>query len=392
MGKKILVVGEYFSENLGDGVICETVRSLIEDSFPDTEVMIADIMGRTCFTLNEDNSETLAVKESKIWRETLKKYFSEKQGKGIGFFYDRLVYRKWLQIRKKDLEVIKQNCNNNYDLVVFAGGQLMYEPFVIPIIAHIKELEKRNIPVIFNGCGFGKFTNSYAIKQFNKYLDKDIVKSITVRDYVDEVNTLLLKNNRVQALKTNDPALWVEEAYKISKSDSDVIGLGIIKRSDPIFNLKQKQLYKNIIEQFETDNQKWELFCNGEVADQIFALEIVREIGLSENKVSKRPLVPTELVNLIASYKSIISFRLHSHIISTSLKIPGVGMSWDKKVNFYFNSFNADDRCFTVNTSSEEIVTKINEIDCSPINQEILKEQKIIAKNILIKSINELIN
>lgn len=390
MTKKILVVGEYYSENLGDGVICETVKTIIQDLIPDANITIADIMGRKNFITDEAEAETIAIKDNKNWREALKNNLSNLNGKGLGYFYDRMVYNKWLETRKEDIKVIKENCSNHYDLVVFAGGQLMYEPFAIPIGAHIEEFEKKNTPVIFNGCGFGKFTNHYAITQFSSFLNAEIVQDITVRDYVSEVNDLLLASNRIKATKTNDPALWVSEAYGITKTTSDVIGLGIIRRSDPVFNTKQKELYKQIITTLNKSNTKWQLFCNGEVADQNFALELLQEMGLSPDHVAPRPLIPEQLVKLIASYQAIISFRLHSHIIATSLGIPGIGMTWDKKVNFFFSSFGCEDRCFSVNSSAAEILSKLDTIKNIPFSSTELVSQKKFIKTKLNTSIQRI--
>ena len=62
------------------------------------------------------------------------------------------------------------------------------------------------------------------------------------------------------------------------------------------------------------------MFCNRDPFDFGFAIKVLTEKGLAEleifEKLAMRLTQPKELVKLIASYKSLISFRLHSHIIA----------------------------------------------------------------------------
>lgn len=44
---KILLIGEVYSPNLGDGVICETVAALIKQKYPNCEIVMADLSGRS---------------------------------------------------------------------------------------------------------------------------------------------------------------------------------------------------------------------------------------------------------------------------------------------------------------------------------------------------------
>lgn len=58
--KKVLLVGEIYSENLGDGVLCQCVEFLIKKYF-NKEVMIdyLDLSGRKSYNLKPNKSELL---------------------------------------------------------------------------------------------------------------------------------------------------------------------------------------------------------------------------------------------------------------------------------------------------------------------------------------------
>lgn len=390
--KKILVVGEYYSENLGDGIICENVKYLLENSFPEADIKISDIMGRLRFE-EESSEQSLIIKTSSSKREDIKKYLINKNGQGLGYLYDRLTYKKWKKERETGLANIRRTLEEDFDLVVFAGGQLLYEPFLIPIEQHMEILNNKNTPVIFNGCGIGSFTNKYIQERFNKMMQSKIVKSVTVRDYVAEANEKLLGSSPVKAVKTDDSALWTSKAYQMTEvKASDTIGLGIIFRNNIDFMAKQERLYSQIISQLEENGQDWEIFCNGEVIDQEFAYQLVEKNGYSKEKVATRKVRPHELVELIGSYKAIISFRLHSHIVATSLRVPSIGMTWDKKVNFFFGSFNAEDRCFSVDSNSTEIISKLNEAMGKPLDGEILNKYQLNLKKLLITEVEQILS
>lgn len=391
MKKKILVVGEYYSENLGDGIICENVKYILTSAFPDAEIKISDIMGRTNFEdMDHETFSTTVNYQSK--REKFKSYLTDKKGTGLGYLYERLIYRKWKKEREEGLANIRNVLSEQFDLVVFAGGQLLYEPFVIPIEEHLKLLNEKETPIIFNGCGIGTFNNKYILKRFNKILNNSNIKSITVRDYVNEVNKKILTNSSLKAIKTSDPALFTKETYGITEIQTrKTVGLGIIHRNNPEFMSKQKKLYKEIILLLEKKGQDWELFCNGEIIDQEFAYELVQEMKFPKSKVAIRTTRPHELVDLIATYDSIISFRLHSHIVATSLRIPSIGMTWDKKVNFFFESFNGGSRCFNVDSTAQDIVSKLNEIDNSPLDGIVLSNSKNELKELLVDKVSNFI-
>ena len=50
---KILVLGVYYSANLGDGVLCECTAARLKEHFPDAEIVIKDILDRSEFRVLE---------------------------------------------------------------------------------------------------------------------------------------------------------------------------------------------------------------------------------------------------------------------------------------------------------------------------------------------------
>lgn len=53
----ILLIGEAYSENLGDGIICETVANLIRKEYPDCTIVVADISGKKGYADNQNKKK-----------------------------------------------------------------------------------------------------------------------------------------------------------------------------------------------------------------------------------------------------------------------------------------------------------------------------------------------
>ena len=96
-----------------------------------------------------------------------------------------------------------------------------------------------------------------------------------------------------------------------------------------------------------------------------------------EDVIATRPQIPKELVKIISQYNSIISFRLHSHIIAYSLEIPSIAIAWDNKVNFFFKDIGYSERCKRIDSDPEEIVLNLLESMKKPY----ISKQKIKQMN-----------
>lgn len=391
MSLKVLVIGELYSENLGDGVICENVKHLIEKYVDNVSVDLLDLSGREGFNM-------VAVAENKVeyktgYKAKLKKYFADKNRSFLKSGFNRIVYAREKMVYRDKIANITKQIDKDYDFAVFAGGQLFLDYFLIYMEAVMEVLSEKNIPVIFNACGFGDIVNDYKLNKFKKILSMDNVISITVRDYVDKVNNKILKGNKLQATQTSDAGLWSKETYGITdEKTSRKIGIGVIYRNDILFMNQQKELLMNIIKDLDNKNVEWELFTNGGLDDQSFAQDFFEDIHSERKKMAPRSKTPSELVELISTYDSIISFRLHSHIVATSLQVPSIAIFWDKKVNFFFETYGAEDRCFTVNSRAGIIVDKLLAIRTIPLNEEILNKEKEQAKRKLYDNISKVMN
>ena len=106
----------------------------------------------------------------------------------------------------------------NIDKVVFVGGGLIkykYQQFWIQISSIVNNAEKNNIPVFFNAVGVEGYSNTdYRCQFLKKYLNKDIVKMITIRNNPDLFFNNYMENKNTSCYEVGDPALFTKETFK----------------------------------------------------------------------------------------------------------------------------------------------------------------------------------
>lgn len=376
--KKILIIGELYSSNLGDGVICNNVKDIIEKNIKNTSISLMDVYGKNDYN---DNGNT----RKNYFKILIRKYIP----------LDYIIHlTRYKSLKKKYIineNKIKKAMNKKYDLVVFAGGQLFLDTFCLPIMEITQILSKNKTPIIFNGCGYGKIYNKKLKKKLKEILNNQNVKYISCRDSVDIINGEYLTEEK-KATQTYDSALWTTETYKISKKDSNIVGLGVMT----VGSYSEAYIintWKNIINELNKRKIKWQLFCNGNSKDYELCEKIINILKLDAKQyLSERPRKDAELVETISKYKSIISYRLHSHIIATSLDIPSVGFEWNEKIRSFFKNIHKEDRCFKINSNKEKVVNKLIVAQEEGYDKDIIENQKKYLKEKLINQINTIIN
>ena len=158
--KKILIIGEKFSPNLGDALIFNIVDKIFKEKYS-TDFL--DLSGRDEY--KSDESSNYSVNDSTKGKIIKKcKLFFKK----IGF----LLKGKNMITFIKKFEIIFMEKVLSYkpDIILFAGGQLFMDSFFEQIKIVVKFCDKNNIPVIFNACGCSN--KIYLYENFKKSFTK----------------------------------------------------------------------------------------------------------------------------------------------------------------------------------------------------------------------------
>lgn len=376
---KIAVIGVYYASNLGDAIICDCVTDWLKKRYPGAEVDLIDIEGKTEFAKQSSVSiYTLWYRRRKLQWD----YWLTKHG-----IKDRVYYWNQLDVATRQ-EFYNHVDAQKYDAAIFAGGQLFMDWLSVDVCEFLKRFEKEKIPVYFNACGAGLAVSDIIRSLLSRHLMDDTVKMISSRDDADKIKKRYLLGKRNVEI-TYDPALWVKEVYRIEKKESDIIGLGVMySERDSI--QKVTRFWIRLIKELNARHMKWKMFCNGSMDDYNFGCFVLKKLGLKINDyICDCAQKPSELIEQISSFNSLISFRLHSHIIAASLDIPAIAVVWDEKLRFFYRHLGHEERCKTIYASAEDILCALNRAREEGYDRKLIQNQKNFARELLINAVEQ---
>lgn len=355
---QILLIGERYSENLGDAVICETVKNIIQSVYDNVEIDMLDISGRTNY------NEYYQISQTRI--DTL---YWKIYGR-ITRYIDPLFYKLYIsdvQRYRRTIRLFKTKYKKKYDLAIFAGGELFMDYFSGSIFYLARELSKRQCPIIFHACGMGELSND-SIELFQNTFNNPAVKAISLRDSFEKFKSLFATKNCL-VTNTFDTALACSKYYSKSNQIVADFGVGVIGEG------KYYEEQKKLISAFYTSDYSWKIFTNGAPWDVATARSILKELGVKETEISNylvdRPLTAQELIYSITSFKRVISYRMHSQIVALTYLIPCYSFAWDSKVHTLFNKMKLEKYCF----NPDEVCACLDVIKNDSFNIADLKEQ-----------------
>ncbi|MEI7831935.1 MAG: polysaccharide pyruvyl transferase family protein [bacterium] len=391
--RSLVVAGEYYSENLGDGVITETLRYLLQQVDPELEVKIVDLSHRTEFCATPPSSIIRATgRFSRLLSWLFKACIPDNRKRTAALYSVMWRFRE----QKSHQHFFMAELAGASALIIGGGQLLMDNSLVFPyrINSATRCALRLGIPVAFQSCGVGSNWSAKGRRLFAGALCPAQVVSISVRDN-DSVEELQAELPKIAAKVTFaiDPAICAGEAYGVNRSFvSKTIGLGVIAPGE----LLSHPTYAHLADETSA-LERWvalirhlaglgyplALFTNGSVVDYHFAekvLKTAQEDGICNISLACRPQLPHELVELIAQYRAVIAYRLHANIIATSLKVPSLGFIWDEKVRqFGHESGRSAYYLEPDKVNMEVIATKLAEICSNSYPDTEINELKSVA-------------
>lgn len=321
----VLVIGEYYSDNLGDPLLCEVVTNIIKEEYPGIEVIPFDISGKINM---QDYFSVDKNSKSEIRKRKKRRYIRK-----IPFV--QLKEKKQIP-NSETINSLKEILKHHHiDLAIFAGGEMFMDYFAQKIFITVKLLRKTKI--IFHACGMHEISEK-SKKLFQTIFRKNNVVSISVRDSYKRFIDIFGEKKLVE---TYDTALLCSQYFMGTYEKKTEYGIGVICREE-LFDFQIK-----LIQYFIKNNLDWQLFTNGNLFDYKFALKLLNAVGMKDNEITyrlhKRPRCSKELVEQITKYNKIVSFRMHSQIVAVSFGIPSFGFVWDNKVKEFYDKLGYSD-------------------------------------------------
>lgn len=276
---KVLLLGEHYSNNLGDALISECFQTFLSQR--NIDYQLVDLSGKTQILPGNN----LIVQENTIYQLVKQKLRDLKCVQVI--ISIKLAKRIVQQLRY----VEKENT-----IAIYDGGSLFMDYFAAKHFYINKYLSKCNIEVYYCGCGLGKIDINLNKAFLKKALNFSNVKNIFLRDSVSTFN----QQHRKKASQTYDIALLVSDYIRPS-SKNKKIGIGFISLNENFDKNYISNVYK-FIEDLEKDEINWEIFTNGDFADYRLAIDFFYSTNFKFGSLSVRPNTPEELVSIVTSY------------------------------------------------------------------------------------------
>lgn len=336
--KQIIVIGERYSTNLGDGVICQCVEKLVNKyKGKEDRVVCWDLSCRKAYGEKYEMREKFwqriyrRVCSKVLFCKPIKTHIQKRMGTKL------YMYWSWYYER---INVVKQICKDTKaDLVIFAGGELFKDYFLFYIEKYVKLFSRQKAKIWFNACGCDKKNTRVILKRFERVLKNKNVQRTTTRSSFNTCKELFVDSDYIFK---PDPVICCADFFEGS-SEKNGIGLSIMSLEG--INDNKEHLLKfwgEIIQTLRRDNKKFKLFCNGSEEDYVFSKEVLEYTNLSAEYLLPKPYTPEELVKTITSFEKICSFRMHSLIIAYGFGIPFVGLGWDDKLYDFAEYINAE--------------------------------------------------
>ncbi len=366
--KKVLIISEKYSPNLGDAVIFDQVYSILKDKF---EIESLDLSGRKQIDSSEKFHNASNYKKS--FKSIIKKVF-----KMFGIFVYGNTLKETIENFKKAFKTLVIEFEP--DCILFAGGQLFMDSFLEQILYVVLYAEKKGIKVIFNACGCSNIDSLYEKKSLKRIVHSEATKYISMRDHYEVIKNY--EGNIKKVYDTFDTALLSHKIYDVPLLKKKEFGVGIMLDRN-ISREVQRTFWRNVISFLESQKKDYEIFCNGSIEDYDFSLEILKSLEIDNERIAKQPTSSKELVECINRYEKTISMRLHSLIIAYSYDIPTIAISWNPKVDEFYRKIGKSECCLKLTDHFEDVKNAITRLDASFLNRNIKDEiEASIEKNI----------
>lgn len=338
--KNIVLVGLIYDSNLGDQVIFQSTKAMVElvlkKRHQRFEIRFIDLYGRK-------SSENQRTKEGFITRLS-NRIFHNNTNQSI-------------------LAQVSLACDCTFDDntagVLFVGGGLLKfrNQFISePMKVVLQSANERNIPVMLSAVGVEGYEEDVPeCKSLSEAINEKNVKIITTRDDIFTLRNKWIVRKDILTDRVADPACSISQfltPHPLSILEN-TIGLGIGRKN--LFenygiecsNERIKNLWISIYKELVSRGYSCVIFTNGLIADYEFAQEIVKELhngGYPDAMCLERPTASQDLINVISSFKAMIVTRLHASIIGFAYGIPSLGLVWNNKQKMFGESIMYPER------------------------------------------------
>lgn len=290
-----------------------------------------------------------------------------------------IISKKYMATKDETLINSARDSIKDADVVIFGGAPLFnyaYQVFYLRTIRTLELAQQYDTPVLFSSTGVEPYSATDPRSQeLKQALQLPVVRQITTRDDIESVEKYL-ENSDIPRALVSDPAVFTKEVFDAVVPDgkpSDNGGkrtIGLVVTRAGIFKdngvdwdeSKQRGFWMDVIKKIEARGDTYKLFTTGHFTDEVFLDSLVREKSIPTDRVKFAVNSPEELLKEINACDGIIAFRLHASIAAFSYKVPAVGLSWNFKVPYFYETVGYGHRAIAPeNWQADTVISALDE-------------------------------
>lgn len=296
MNKKILIINECGSDNIGDHAINEGGKSIFRDNCIDYDYTTFSTQYKV--GTNKPNKPN---KPNKVFTRL----------KSILLKFKPVLYVSWLY---KNNSRIKATFTTNYDAVIIGGGQLFLSGFSFPIAMYTwtRWSHRHNIPVYIMGVGCGEKFSLIELILYRSSLKK--VENVFVRD-VDSIGKISLFFNFTPLL-IPDFAFGLHPLTQGSIKSGVVVGM----TDYSVYKRYAKEVGINSLVSFQQYLEMWAAKLQSIVKDENEVIYLISTTNRDAvcNEMLLEYLESIGFINTIEHFRIVTSLDEYRAVLSRS--------------------------------------------------------------------------
>lgn len=337
--KRIIIIGQSLSANLGDQAIYEALKQIISEK-GHYEIAKYPIKATQFMNLRQRYSISWFIKIVRLLTIHIPIHYAS---------LARIV--------------------RNSDLVIIGGGQLILDhsllsPIQFLITSFIPKLLGKTLFI----CAIGAGPIRYRLSKILYRKAISFANQISVRDRYSLctlVHDIKIKSNNVTL--TADPAITLHSKSKKKNRTHSVVGISTMAFQFPNHNVRgvNEKYYKYVNDMhklvdglIETTVSRIILIPTEAPYDVEAMGDIYKKVRNKKNVELSSPANVDELIEIIRSCDVLIGTRMHSMLLALSHHIPIVGIAWHGKINSLFEAIGMRHLLFNIEEFQHETIIK----------------------------------
>jgi polysaccharide pyruvyl transferase WcaK-like protein len=356
---RVLVVGEFDSDNVGDKFIGEGHRRLFSPLVD--ELVVLPLGGRKAASSEARENGEGGHRRSAVRMLHRSMYASS-------FSYRHLVEATRNILSAATGQSDADSLIANFDAVVIGGGQLLSDGtlrMLYGLDRITRAANRHGVPVAAFGTG-ASYPRTWISRRLLSMVVRRLSAPCWFRDRGSvEVVRELCGSVREDFRVTPDCAIAAAATEQTAIGNKDVIGVapmppGVLARAGHEFP-HADQWWVRLVECIYRHGKKPVLFSTGAEVDAHYVDKVagmVRDRGV-DVVVLARPRSCGDLVGQLCMMGGVIAQRMHASVVYYAIGGSPFGVSWDAKVGAFFEEIGLPDRLVSLSESRPDDVVRM---------------------------------